>query len=287
MFKSLIVTALLAISMVKADYNPANLPAKSDPQHGQFGYNDCQKRYGASTPTGHCQNIFINSIKDFCLYAPHKYGPTIGESEARTISYCLKSGYGTRLIPDGTITGAHFLKTPSYVQITGQGDLTKINVLAKDEGGELDPHGATGAGNPVGGLVFTRAFTGDFQQIHEWQNFISYNQFCFRACIGEYAKEWCPHIYDLMGCDWNEPADYRRGSFDQCDGTEGQWPGVYSGSTWYQGVNPTPPAQAPGSSSNCRAVPSLVQGKAIKVPSKRAEAMETRVARRAEWDDAE
>lgn len=90
-----------------------------------------------------------------------------------------------------------------------------------------------------------------------------------------------------MGCEWNEPANYKKGSFDQCDGTEGQWPGVYSGSTWYQGQKPTPNAQAPGQSSNCRAYPSLVQGKAVKVPSKRAIAMETRVARRAEFEDAE
>ena len=31
----------------------------------------------------------------------------------------LQSGYGTRLIPDGTITGAHFVQTPDYVQVTG------------------------------------------------------------------------------------------------------------------------------------------------------------------------
>lgn len=282
MFKSLALIAMVALSLVKADYDPANMPAKTDPSHDQFGYNDCQKRYGASTAKGHCQNIFINSIKDFCLYAPHKYGPTIGESEAKTISYCMKSGYGTRLIPDGTIQGAHFLKTPSYVQITGQGDLTKINVLAGDEGGELDPHGATGAGNPVGGVVFTRAFSGNFQQIKEWQHFISSNEFCFRACVGPYAAEWCPHIYDVMGCYWNEPASYKKGSFDQCDGTEGQWPGVYSGSTWYQGQKPTPPAQKPGKSSNCRAYPTIKNGNAVKVPAKRS--LETQVVRAADWE---
>lgn len=31
----------------------------------------------------------------------------------------MKSGYGTRLIPDGTITGAHFVKSADFVQITG------------------------------------------------------------------------------------------------------------------------------------------------------------------------
>lgn len=73
------------------------------------------------------------------------------------------------MIPDGTITGAHFLKTPSYVQVTGVGHLKNLNIQVGDEGGELDPHGATGAGNPVGGLVYTRAYTGNFERILEWQ----------------------------------------------------------------------------------------------------------------------
>lgn len=41
--------------------------------------------------------------------------------------YCLKDGYGTRLIPQGTITAAHFVKVRSdkvsYVQVTGSGDV--------------------------------------------------------------------------------------------------------------------------------------------------------------------
>jgi hypothetical protein len=46
-----------------------------------------------------------------------------------TCSYCLQDGYGTRLIPEGTITGAHFVKVVndkvSYVQVTGQGDVSE------------------------------------------------------------------------------------------------------------------------------------------------------------------
>ncbi|KAI0278382.1 hypothetical protein BC826DRAFT_658291 [Russula brevipes] len=41
------------------------------------------------------------------------------EHGAIEVAWCMKSGYGTRIIPDGTITGAHFVKTPDYVQITG------------------------------------------------------------------------------------------------------------------------------------------------------------------------
>lgn len=43
----------------------------------------------------------------------------------------------------GVITAAHFVKTPNYVQIQGFFDGTKINIMSGDEGGELDPHGAS------------------------------------------------------------------------------------------------------------------------------------------------
>jgi hypothetical protein len=79
--------------------------------------------------------------------------------------------------------------TVSYVQVTGNGDFTKINIPAGDDGGELDvsrasalwsggvtdsqPHSWTGLGNPEGGLVFTNAFTGRYEQTHEWTSFQS------------------------------------------------------------------------------------------------------------------
>lgn len=276
---------LAAASMVSADtyngqyQNPATLPAKVDST--QTGYNDCMTRYGASNQKAHCVNLFVNSIKDFCLFGPRTTtGGTIGDQEEIVVSWCLKSGYGTRLIPNGAIKGAHFLKTPSFVQVTGVGDLTKINIQNKDEGGELDPHGATGHGNPRGALVFTRARTGNFERLGEWQHFVSYNEFCLRACFpGQYDTKWCPHIYDVMGCYWNEPANYNSGQFEQCEGTEGEWPGVYSGSTWYQGQKPTPPAQTPGSSSNCRQYATVSQGPAAKTPVAKREVMATQVAR--------
>ena len=94
------------------------------------------------------ESTTVNSVDDFCLFAPPEPGPNsiIGETERIEVSWCLKSGYGTRLIPDGTILGAHFVQTPDYVQITGTGDLTKINVPKGDSGGELVPHGADGNG---------------------------------------------------------------------------------------------------------------------------------------------
>jgi hypothetical protein len=58
--------ALLAASLVQARdpyANPGNLPAKTDAQNGQTGYNDCQKRYGSSNPKAMCQNAYLNSAK--------------------------------------------------------------------------------------------------------------------------------------------------------------------------------------------------------------------------------
>jgi hypothetical protein len=33
-----------------------------------------------------------------------------------------------------------------------------------------------------GGLVFTNAFSGSFEQTHEWTSFMASGTFCFRAC---------------------------------------------------------------------------------------------------------
>lgn len=97
------------------------------------------------------------------------------------------------------------------------GDFTKINIPNKDAGGELDPHGADGNGNPIGGLVYGDSF-GKGLQYHEWTSFISSDEFCFRACTGANAARNCQHIYDIMGCYWNMPANYDAGVFENCKG---------------------------------------------------------------------
>ncbi|OBZ67650.1 hypothetical protein A0H81_12195 [Grifola frondosa] len=183
------------------------------------------------------------------------------------VAWCIKSGYGTRLIPDGTITGAHFVQTPDYVQVTGVGDLTKINIPAGDEGGELDPHGADGNGNPIGGLVFSNAF-GSLAQIHEWTNFVSDSQFCFRACKdGPNAPALCQHIYDVMGCFWNMPGNYDAGSFERCEADTGEPMGVYGTSTFHQGDPSTPAAHPAPSSSDCTSFSTISNGLAASAPT--------------------
>ncbi|SGZ31425.1 BQ5605_C044g12171 [Microbotryum silenes-dioicae] len=193
-------------------------------------------------------NSQVNSLNDFCLFAPPRAGVAIGDSEAYEVAYCTAPNRGTRSMPAGTIKSAHFLETPHYTQITGTGDFTKI-------GGELDPHGATGQGNPVGGVVYSGG-----TQVYEWHEFISDTEFCIRVCKPSVpdAWLWCQHIYDLQGCGWNDPGQYGSG-FDTCEGDGTDYPpGIYPVSggrfTTYEqgdGSTPAPPAHAAGASSNC------------------------------------
>jgi hypothetical protein len=71
-------------------------------------------------------------------------GETIGDSEQDEVAWCLKP-YGTRAIPNGALHGVHFVKTPNYIQVTGVGNFTSMNIEKGDEGGELDDRGANGA----------------------------------------------------------------------------------------------------------------------------------------------
>ncbi|KAG8988117.1 hypothetical protein FRB94_001843 [Tulasnella sp. JGI-2019a] len=244
-----------------ATYTPGvNLPVTSE--QGQYGTNACGT---AANATSLCQNVYINSVQDFCIFGPPvKPGQfeTISADERIEIAYCLNEGYGTRVMPEGTITGAHFVQTPDYVQITGWGDFTKIGITKGDYGGELDPHGYDGNGNPIGGLVFGNSY-GEMQQYHEWTNFMSYNQFCIRACnpAGPNPTKLCQHIYDILGCPWNIPGNYANGYFEDCLGDSSLPMGIYGTSTYHQGdPGPVPTAHPAAPSSSCVRIPTLTPG---------------------------
>lgn len=231
-------------------YMANDLPQTS--QAEQYGTNRCGT---TSSQNSTCQTAWINSAQDFCLWAPPTLGE-IGVTEREEVAYCTKSGRGTRLMPPGTLLGVHFVQTPDYVQVTGVGDFTKINIKKGDSGGELDNRGADGKGNPVGGLVYGGT-SGASEQYHEWTNFMSDSEFCFRACKGPKASVYCNHIYDEMGCYWNMPANYDAGTFEDCDGDDGIPMGVYGTSTFHQGQTPTPSPHPEPSSSNCHSVPTV------------------------------
>lgn len=60
--------------------------------------------------------------------------------------------------------------------------LATVNVPAGDEGGELDPHGADGLGNPIGGIVLQQSGNTKYQ-LGEWSSFLSDREFSIRACF--------------------------------------------------------------------------------------------------------
>ncbi|TIB01304.1 hypothetical protein E3P96_02434 [Wallemia ichthyophaga] len=223
--------------------------------------------------------VSINSIDDFCFFGPKEANVTIGDTEDEQVAWCTKPRNNARVIPDGTITSAHFVKTPAYVQVSGFGDLTKIGVKDADYGGELDPHGATGDGNPVGGNVTSDIVNGTSISYAEWMEFISYEQFCIRICTASNdtwgAPVMCEHKLDEMGCSFVMPDAGDSDVFETCDADVAYPPGVYpidgSYSTFAQrytgsyssgttgamvgytvGVTDTPTAaQMTPSSSNC------------------------------------
>lgn len=66
----------------------------------------------------------------------------MGSIEGEMVAWCTQAGHGTRIVPDGTITGVQFTKAPDYIQVVGFMNQTLINMLPGDAGGEMDPHGA-------------------------------------------------------------------------------------------------------------------------------------------------
>ncbi|GAA5884632.1 hypothetical protein JCM16303_003691 [Sporobolomyces ruberrimus] len=208
---------------------------------GQYGYNRCNAT--TETQDSRCQTAIINSIDDFCLWAPPEPGAVVGDVEGEMVAWCTKEGHGTRLIPEGALQGVQFMRTPHYVQVIGVIDQTKINIDASDYGGEMDPHGADQRGNPLGGLVFSDAFGSNsstngtsgsgtaYQQVIQWHNFMGGGQFCLKACDPSYELGYamCEHIFDRIGCKYNAPADYNAlpSSFTSCQGDDQLYPGIY------------------------------------------------------------
>ena len=163
-FFSLTLASAVLAQTYTATCTPSDAPKTSE--QGQSGTNQCGS---GSDQTSMCQNVYgasflaprpylgsfaparvgaVNSLDDWCVFAPPEPGAdsTIGNTERIEVAWCVQGGHGTRVIPDGTVHGAHFVQTPDYVQVTGVGDFTQINIAKGDEGGELDPHGADGKG---------------------------------------------------------------------------------------------------------------------------------------------
>ncbi|KAF7340834.1 hypothetical protein MSAN_02112800 [Mycena sanguinolenta] len=228
-----------AVASVRAD--PSDFPAGVIATGAQGVTNPPAPTLGtAINQTSMSRLLSINSIDDFCLFAPPQRA-NISDTETIEVAWCTKARNDARVIPDGTITGVTFLKTDFYVQIMGNGDFTRLNIPSGDDGGELDPHGATGAGNPIGGNVTTNIVDGVDEPIAEWMLYIDYNQFCLRACTNAnstYSAQYmCWHEsldfqLDVMGCEFVMPGTYNPpGTFESCDADVAYPPGWYPTAT--------------------------------------------------------
>jgi len=220
--------------LVNKHFDLTNIPYQVDLDHGirgtQFGYNICNST--TENQDSKCQTAFVNAIDDFCLWGQANPWAISNDLEAKAIAYCTKPGHGTRLIPDGALTGIQFMRTPSYVQVVGYINQTYLNYDPQDTGGETDPHGTDDRGNPIGGLLFTNAFTkspGQFKQAVEWHSWMGANFFCIKACdpTNPDAARLCEHIYDRLGCNYNAPSNAHDRVFESCEGDDQDFPGVY------------------------------------------------------------
>ncbi|KAJ6589428.1 hypothetical protein B0H19DRAFT_1206235 [Mycena capillaripes] len=194
----------------------------------------------------------VNSIYDFCIFGPLQADSTIGNSEDSEVAWCVLPRNNARVIPDGTIT------------VLGYGDLTRINIAAGDPGGQLDPHGASTLGHPVGGNVSSTAVDG---------------LFCLRVCTNSNSQflntDFCRHDLDELGCAFTMPANYDFNStFQSCDADAGYPPGWYpdvvGGTTSFSKLSQTIgvqitvqlPATTP-TPSNCVTIASISNGIAL------------------------
>ncbi|KAF8873485.1 hypothetical protein BD779DRAFT_1569969 [Infundibulicybe gibba] len=173
--------------------SPTSLPYQvdQDPElirGRQSGYNICNST--TENQNSQCQTSYVNSLDDFCLWAPMRPNSVVAETEGEMVAWCVQ-----------------YIKTPDYAQ-------------SDDYGGEMDPHGADLRGNPLGGIVYSTAFDGQAQQVIQWHNFMGNNIFCIKVCdpSGPDAARYCDHKFDRIGCAYNAPNAARNGTFESCDG---------------------------------------------------------------------
>ncbi|GAA6012952.1 hypothetical protein JCM10207_008393 [Rhodosporidiobolus poonsookiae] len=258
-----------ALPLTEYTYAYSEVPYQVNPYNSgrgpQSGYNQCNSTTGGDD--SQCQTLRADNMSDFCLWGSPTKDGTIGDIEASVVAYCTTDKFGARVIPDGAITGLQVLHTSAYIQWTGLIDMTALGLTADDTGGELDPHGADLAGNPLGGLVYSTGLpSGDnttVTQVIEWNNFVGSGAFCLKLCDPKVTSpNYCENKFDLLGCSYNMPASYKDQEFSECDAELQDVVGTYTGSdgqtsTWSQpsslpATSTLPWTPRVPSSSNCR-----------------------------------
>lgn len=80
---SLVLSGYAQSPTYSATYVPSNAPYQSE--QGQTGYNNCTTGYNQ---TSECQNAYVNSVQDWCVWAPPQPGPdsVIGNTEVHAFT---------------------------------------------------------------------------------------------------------------------------------------------------------------------------------------------------------
>ncbi|KAH8556391.1 hypothetical protein BGW37DRAFT_472330 [Umbelopsis sp. PMI_123] len=107
-----------------------------------------------SVMAGSGQIVQVVDSSDFCFFLPPPGSSdmNISDNEGDAVAYCMGNtpkAVGANTFPSGFILSAHFVSTSDYVQVTGQIDPSKANLVPTDQGGQYDvvsPPGASCAG---------------------------------------------------------------------------------------------------------------------------------------------
>lgn len=150
-----------------------------------------------STVTAKGQIAQVIDANNFCVFLPpsDSINRIIGDTEWNANAFCLGNNplaTGAESLAQGFIRSAHFVKTETYVQVTGQMDYTKENLVGTDGGGQMDiraPMGSSCAG---------------------WKYYVnliepSINMYCMRCCNDDRT---CNRGISEKGCAHIIPGDY-------------------------------------------------------------------------------
>lgn len=139
----------------------------------------------------------VIDANNFCVFLPPSDSTNriISDTEWNANAFCLGNNplaTGAEKLASGFIKSAHYLKTDTYVQVTGQMDYTKENLVGTDGGGQMDvraPMGSSCAG---------------------WKFYVNLiepesNTYCMRCCNDDRT---CNRGISEKGCAHIIPGDY-------------------------------------------------------------------------------
>ncbi|KAG2231471.1 hypothetical protein INT48_008799 [Thamnidium elegans] len=139
----------------------------------------------------------VIDANNFCVFLPPSDSTNriIADTEWNANAFCLGNNplaTGAEKLASGFIKSAHYVKTDTYVQVTGQMDYTKENLVGTDGGGQMDvraPMGSSCAG---------------------WKFYVNLiepesNTYCMRCCNDDRT---CNRGISEKGCAHIIPGDY-------------------------------------------------------------------------------